>query len=108
MVDYVLSVKMHVLEGGETASAEDAADGRNILDARVAYLRETENVYWDDDAIPDSVKDCLADYLTHYFQSAFDPDATDAYARRSAMGLREMQSLLAIMDDGGPIQATYF
>lgn len=107
LVDYVLQ-KIFVLEGGETPSSEDLTTGLNVLNSRVAYLRETENIYWDDDAIPDSVKDPLAEYLTHYFQPAFAPDAINDFAQRSIIGLRELQSLLAVVSDNSPITVDYF
>ena len=107
LVDYVLQ-KIFVLEGNETPESEDLATGLNIVNSRVAYLRETENIYWDDDAIPDSVKDPLAEYLTHYFIPAFSPASLNDFAQRSMIGLRELQGLLAVVSDNTPITVDYF
>lgn len=99
---------MFVAEGNEAVDASDQSTGLAIVNARVAYLRETENVYWDDDSIPESVKDPLGEYLTHFFQPAFAPDESGAYYMRSKEGLRELQGLLATMADSGPIAVDYF
>ena len=107
LVQYVLQ-KIFVPEGNEDIDASEQATGLAIVNARVAYLRETENVYWDDDSIPDSVKDSLGEYLTHYFQPAFAPDENGAYYTRSKEGLRELQGLLATMADSSPIAVDFF
>lgn len=62
LIDRVLQ-KLSVLEGGETAEAEDAALIQVVVLSVNEQLRTKEIAHWSDAAFPQDIKEDLADYI---------------------------------------------
>lgn len=102
--------KTDVLMEGETSSdisADDLATMQSVLSRRVEYLREHNAAWWDDDNVPESASDSLADYLTYY--CVIIPKAERmGFKLDSVDGFRQLVDLGAMQSSDDPIKVDYF
>ena len=98
--------KVFVTEGGEAAEDDDFSAMQAVFEARVEYLRDIEVAWWASDAVPDGVKDPLAEYMT-YFCPLLPKSERAAYREDSAIGLRNLRELASVRSDNSPIQVEY-
>ncbi|NQY98621.1 MAG: hypothetical protein HRT82_15825 [Henriciella sp.] len=102
--------KVDVLMEGETStdiSADDLSTMQDVLSKRVEFLREHNAAWWDDDSVPESAADSLADYLTYYCV-IIPKSERMAFRGDSVEGFRQLVDLGAMQSSDEPIQADYF
>ncbi|MEL7227000.1 MAG: hypothetical protein AAGL17_19730 [Cyanobacteria bacterium J06576_12] len=99
--------KLSKVRGGQTASAEATARVKKAFDSRIEFLRDELICWWDDDAIPLSAFDPLAEYMTFYCP-VITRKERQAYKQDSMEGLRDLRKLSAKASQGAPIVAEYF
>lgn len=106
MVTLILK-KQYVLEGGETASAEDKATTLETFLSQLEWLRDEGIVWWDDDETPLSAADALADYMAYYCP-VIPQEERNQYERASMRGETRLRKLAAKSAEGAPIVADYY
>lgn len=102
--------KTDVLMEGETSSditADDLSTMQNILTKRVEFLREHNAAWWEDDAVPESAADSLADYLTYYCV-IIPKSERMGYRGDSVEGFSQLVDLGVMQSSDDPIQVDYF
>jgi hypothetical protein len=103
--------KLSVLEGGETAEAEDVAKLTAIITACNEDLREREICHWSDAAFPQAIKETFCDYVACHAVGDY-PSAKnlqrydDAKKERTLADLRRLTASKERVDK--PTRAEYF
>ena len=106
MVTLILK-KQFVLEGSETAAAEDQATTLETFLSQLEWLRDEGVVWWNDDETPLNAADALADYMSYYCP-VIPQEERDRLERASMKGEMRLRKLAAKASEGSPIRAEYF
>jgi hypothetical protein len=103
--------KLSVLEGSETAEAEDAAKITAIVTACNEDLREREIAHWSDAAFPQAIKETFCDYVACHAVGDYPSSKNlqrydDGKKERTLADLRRLTASKERVDK--PTRAEYF